>query len=112
MTHAEALRILSISQPSEAREAYRRLCLVHHPDKGGDPEKFRQITAAHEALGKPEPLNPAEVLGIRREIATIDRQLAWVESRAAKMAKDDPRIAKMRGPLEKRKAELEEKLKT
>lgn len=29
--------------------AYRRLVRIHHPDKDGDPEKFREITAARDA---------------------------------------------------------------
>ena len=31
-------------------EAYRRLAVKHHPDKGGDPEKFKEITRAYEAI--------------------------------------------------------------
>ena len=32
------------------RSAYRRLALVHHPDKGGDPVRFQLIVTAYEAL--------------------------------------------------------------
>ena len=32
------------------RSAYRRLALAHHPDKGGDPARFRLIVQAYEAL--------------------------------------------------------------
>ena len=38
------------SSDSEIAKAYRRLALVHHPDKGGDPEHFKKITRAYEVL--------------------------------------------------------------
>lgn len=34
----------------ELRNAWRRYANAHHPDKGGDPDKFRQGLAAYEAL--------------------------------------------------------------
>jgi hypothetical protein len=34
----------------EAERAFRRLAGEHHPDRGGDPERFRQIVAARRAL--------------------------------------------------------------
>jgi DnaJ family protein A protein 2 len=32
------------------KKAYLRLARVHHPDKGGDPEKFKEITHASDVL--------------------------------------------------------------
>merc|ERR1719420_221442 len=37
------------SEP-EIKKAYRKLAVKHHPDKGGDPEKFKEITRAYEVL--------------------------------------------------------------
>jgi DnaJ family protein A protein 2 len=34
----------------EIKKAYRNLAREHHPDKGGDPEKFKEIQEAHEVL--------------------------------------------------------------
>jgi DnaJ-class molecular chaperone len=34
----------------DIRKAYRKLACVHHPDKGGDPEKFKDLSAAYEVL--------------------------------------------------------------
>lgn len=33
---------------SEIKKAYYSLARVEHPDKGGDPEKFKKIQAAYE----------------------------------------------------------------
>merc|ERR1719218_393640 len=35
---------------SEIKKAYRKAAMQHHPDKGGDPEKFKEITRAYEIL--------------------------------------------------------------
>merc|ERR1719359_2241957 len=37
------------SEP-EIKKAYRKLAVKHHPDKSGDPEKFKEITRAYEVL--------------------------------------------------------------
>ena len=33
----------------EVEKRFRRLSKLHHPDKGGDPNKFRQLVEAREA---------------------------------------------------------------
>jgi len=35
---------------SEIRTAYKQLAKEHHPDKGGDVEKFKELSQAHEIL--------------------------------------------------------------
>lgn len=39
---------------SEIKKAYHKLAVRHHPDKGGDPEKFKDISRAYEVLGDPQ----------------------------------------------------------
>jgi DnaJ-class molecular chaperone len=38
---------------AEIKTAYRKLVLEHHPDKQGDPLKFRAVAEAYEVLGDP-----------------------------------------------------------
>ena len=38
---------------AEVRKAYRLLAMKHHPDKGGDVEKFKEISKAYEILSDP-----------------------------------------------------------
>lgn len=49
----EALQTLELpaNAPWEiVKQAYRRLAAQHHPDKGGDPARFRAIRGAYEIL--------------------------------------------------------------
>jgi DnaJ family protein A protein 2 len=39
---------------ADLKKAHRKLVLVHHPDKGGDAEKFKEINQAYEVLRDPE----------------------------------------------------------
>ena len=34
----------------EIKKAFRKKALKEHPDKGGDPEKFKEMTVAYEVL--------------------------------------------------------------
>ena len=38
----------------DIRKAYKKLAIKHHPDKGGDIEKFREIGNAYETLSNTE----------------------------------------------------------
>lgn len=38
----------------EVKKAFRKKALKDHPDKGGDPEKFKEMTVAYEVLCDPE----------------------------------------------------------
>jgi hypothetical protein len=49
----EDFATLQLQPPTDAhtlRQQYRRLANQHHPDKGGDSEQFRKITAAYQRL--------------------------------------------------------------
>src|SRR3989344_4436715 len=38
----------------EIKKAFRSLAHTHHPDKGGDPEKFKELNEANQVLSDPE----------------------------------------------------------
>jgi DnaJ family protein A protein 2 len=45
--------ILGINKSSsidDIKKAYKKLAIQYHPDKGGDPEKFKEITNAYKIL--------------------------------------------------------------
>lgn len=52
----EILGLQKDSNPNatEIKKAYRKLALSNHPDKGGDPEKFKEISKAYEVLSDPD----------------------------------------------------------
>jgi curved DNA-binding protein len=50
-------QILGVSEnasPDEIKRAYRSLANKHHPDKGGDQAKFKDISVANDVLGDPQ----------------------------------------------------------
>jgi len=46
----ETLEVDKKADTKEIKKAYRRLSRIHHPDKGGDEHKFKEISAAYEIL--------------------------------------------------------------
>jgi DnaJ family protein A protein 2 len=46
---------VSKSAPTEAdiKKAYKKKALLYHPDKGGNPEKFKALSCAHAILSNP-----------------------------------------------------------
>ncbi|KAF0700507.1 Aste57867_8968 [Aphanomyces stellatus] len=53
-TFYETLGVPKNASAADIKKAYRKLALKNHPDKGGDPELFKDITVAYEALSDPE----------------------------------------------------------
>lgn len=50
----ETLGIKQEASASEIKKAYRKLAMTHHPDKGGDENRFKEISKAYEVLSDEE----------------------------------------------------------
>ncbi|EQC39456.1 hypothetical protein SDRG_03658 [Saprolegnia diclina VS20] len=50
----ETLGVPKTASEVDIKKAFRKLALKNHPDKGGDPDLFKEITVAYEVLSDPE----------------------------------------------------------
>ena len=58
--------VLGVSKNSsldDIKKAYKKLAVQHHPDKGGDPEKFKEIANAYQILSDEEQRRKYDMLG-------------------------------------------------
>lgn len=65
-------KILGLSKnasPDEIKRAYRRLAQKYHPDKGGDPQKFKEINEAYQVLGNSQKRTQYDQFGTTFEQA-------------------------------------------
>jgi hypothetical protein len=92
LSREQALRVLSLGStaaPADVKRAYRRLAREHHPDRGGDPGTFNEITRAFERLVDDEvaPRRPTMTRGrpsrpasgdvsTRADLASVDWSIA------------------------------------
>ena len=53
MDYYSTLGVNRNASPEEIKKAYRKLAMQHHPDRGGDHNKFAAINAAYETLSDP-----------------------------------------------------------
>jgi len=63
----ETLGVENNASDDEIKKAYRKLSLIHHPDRGGDTTKFQEISSAYETLSDAQRRSQydAQLNGIR-----------------------------------------------
>ena len=54
MDYYKILEVNKQSSFEEIKKSYKKLAVKNHPDKGGDPEKFKNISQAYQILSDPE----------------------------------------------------------
>lgn len=50
----KTLGVSENASPEDIKKAYRKLANQHHPDKGGDQAKFKDISVAYDTLSNPQ----------------------------------------------------------
>lgn len=53
-TPYEILGVSPGASPEEIKSAFKKLAMQHHPDRGGDTEKFKEINNAYQTLTNPK----------------------------------------------------------
>ena len=59
----DVLGVGKSASADEIKKAFRRLAIEHHPDRGGDETKFKEINEAYEVLSDPEKRKKYDQLG-------------------------------------------------
>jgi curved DNA-binding protein len=54
MDYYETLGLKRGASEADIKKAYRSMAMKHHPDRGGDEKKFKEISAAYEILSDPQ----------------------------------------------------------
>ena len=59
----------------EIKQKYRILAQIHHPDKGGDVEKFKRIKSAYETLSDPVKREHYDSTGDHYDDANLESEV-------------------------------------
>lgn len=62
----DILGVARDSSKDDIKRAYKKMAVQHHPDKGGNPEKFKEIANAYDVLMDDQKRNMYDQLGDER----------------------------------------------
>ena len=54
MDYYDILGVSKNASEAELKKAYKKQSMQHHPDRGGDESKFKEINEAYTALKDPQ----------------------------------------------------------
>jgi DnaJ family protein A protein 2 len=64
----DILEIPQNSSQEDIKKVYKKLALTHHPDRGGDPEKFKEVNEAYEVLSDPNKKSQLDIIPIAERV--------------------------------------------
>lgn len=67
----EVLGLTKDASMDEVKKAYKKLALLHHPDKGGNVEEFRKITEAYDKIVNPVGSPPSFLINQQQVHLTL-----------------------------------------
>lgn len=76
MNPYETLNVSKDATLEEIKSAYKKQAKKHHPDAGGDKEKFSEVSSAYALLSNPEKRAYYDEHGIEEEAQNSPRQMA------------------------------------
>lgn len=56
----------------EIKKQYKKLAMIHHPDRGGDASKFKEISDAYDILSDKEKKNKYDKYGSEKKMNIND----------------------------------------
>jgi DnaJ-class molecular chaperone len=67
----EILQVDNNASQEDIKKKFRKLAVQHHPDKGGDVDKFKEITNAYEILSDETKRNQYDMIGDNENLKDI-----------------------------------------
>lgn len=74
--HYETLGIGKEASQADIKKAYINAAKIHHPDKGGNADKFNEVQQAYEVLNDPEKRSNYDRYGDKPVTEDIDMDTA------------------------------------
>ena len=81
MDSRTARRVLGLgpaADATDAERAFRRLAAVHHPDRGGDPDRFLELVASRDVLSVRGSTRPDVPVASRRPTVPPGQRVIFV----------------------------------